>query len=215
MSEVPPRAATSGHVQRKRAARVQRILHTAAAVFAEKGYDGAGLEEIATRLDMRGPSLYHYFSSKDELLTGCIDHTAAAVNERVRAVAEAGGPARERLRRMFAEQALVQLRDFPEFIPLFLRLRVPEGPLRDHIHALRAEHGDLFRKVAGEAQAAGELGGADATLALMLAFGALSYVQEWYHPGDGLAAEPLADHIADRLIRLFDEPSAGPSPPIR
>ena len=76
-------------VARKRAERVARVERTAARMFAERGYEGANLEEIAARLDLRGPSLYHYFSSKEELFLRCVRSSADEVITRLGSVAAA------------------------------------------------------------------------------------------------------------------------------
>lgn len=46
----------------------QRILDTARGVFAEKGFDGARVDEIALRAGVNKALIYYYFKSKDELL---------------------------------------------------------------------------------------------------------------------------------------------------
>lgn len=45
-----------------------RVLREAMALMAERGYRAASLRELARRLSMRQPSLYHYFASKEELV---------------------------------------------------------------------------------------------------------------------------------------------------
>lgn len=194
---------TNPHADRKRDERVHRILRVAATTFAELGYAGASLEEIARRLDMRGPSLYYYFSSKDELLRACLDHTAAEVTGRARQVAGGPGTVGQRLRRMLADQVLVQVRDFPEYMPLFMQVVVPDPDLAQHVRDLRRSQGEVYLQVVDEGVAAGELEAADSRLALLSCSGAIAYVQEWYDPDGRLAAEELADLIADQLMRLF------------
>lgn len=46
----------------------QRILDAARAEFAEKGFDGARVDEIAKRAQVNKALIYYYFKSKDELL---------------------------------------------------------------------------------------------------------------------------------------------------
>jgi len=46
----------------------QRILDTARTVFAEKGFDGARVDEIAQRAGVNKALIYYYFKSKDQLL---------------------------------------------------------------------------------------------------------------------------------------------------
>ncbi len=53
--------------------RHREILAEALQLMAEVGYHGASLRELAKRLGISQPSLYHYFSSKEELVEQIID----------------------------------------------------------------------------------------------------------------------------------------------
>ncbi len=44
------------------------ILTCALKLFAERGYDGAGVQEVVTAAGVTKPTLYHYFGSKQGLL---------------------------------------------------------------------------------------------------------------------------------------------------
>jgi TetR/AcrR family transcriptional regulator len=44
-----------------------RILEVAEELFARKGYSEATMREIAERVDMKKPSLYHHFRSKEDI----------------------------------------------------------------------------------------------------------------------------------------------------
>jgi AcrR family transcriptional regulator len=53
-----------------------RLIQAAAAVFAEKGYDGAGVQEIARRAGFTTGAIYGRFRGKAELLLAAIEaHT--------------------------------------------------------------------------------------------------------------------------------------------
>jgi AcrR family transcriptional regulator len=45
-----------------------KILETAAEVFAEKGFDGARVDEIAKKAGVNKALIYYYFESKDKIL---------------------------------------------------------------------------------------------------------------------------------------------------
>jgi AcrR family transcriptional regulator len=44
------------------------VLRVAMKLIAERGYRGASLRELARRVGMQQPSLYHYFTSKEDLV---------------------------------------------------------------------------------------------------------------------------------------------------
>lgn len=57
------------------------ILAAAADVFAENGYRGTSLTEIANRVGMTQPGLLHHFNTKDELLLAVVqDHEETSEN---------------------------------------------------------------------------------------------------------------------------------------
>ncbi|WP_432650365.1 TetR/AcrR family transcriptional regulator [Huintestinicola sp.] len=50
-----------------------RILDSALTLFAEKGYDGVGVDLIAENAGIKGPSLYKHFKGKEDILASLIE----------------------------------------------------------------------------------------------------------------------------------------------
>ena len=50
-----------------------RILDSALTLFAEKGYDGVGVDLIAENAGIKGPSLYKHFKGKEDILDSLIE----------------------------------------------------------------------------------------------------------------------------------------------
>ena len=44
-----------------------RILEEALTLFAENGYDGTGVEQIAEKVGIKAPSLYKHFKGKEDI----------------------------------------------------------------------------------------------------------------------------------------------------
>jgi AcrR family transcriptional regulator len=53
------------------------VLRAALELIAERGYAGASLRELARRLGVQQPSLYHYFETKEQLVEQIIIHVGA------------------------------------------------------------------------------------------------------------------------------------------
>lgn len=69
-----------------------RILDSAEAVFAERGFEAASLREIARRAGLQQPGLYNYFASKRELYAAVLDR---ALTPMARAMTESMRGARD------------------------------------------------------------------------------------------------------------------------
>ena len=66
----------------------ERILDAAEALFAERGFEGASLREVAARVGLRNPSLYNHFDSKESLYAAVLERDIGPV---LRLLAEAKG----------------------------------------------------------------------------------------------------------------------------
>ncbi|PRY35727.1 TetR family transcriptional regulator [Umezawaea tangerina] len=71
------------------------IVERAAEVFAERGYDGASVDEIVRRSDISAPVLYDHFPSKLALFREVLDTEYARLRGTWSGLGD-GGPARER-----------------------------------------------------------------------------------------------------------------------
>src|SRR5438045_3314275 len=78
------------------------ILDAAVRVFARKGYHASRVGDIAEEAGVAHGLLYHYFSSKDELLETVFRDTWSDLLGAVREVEQAGEDAGEQLRRVAA-----------------------------------------------------------------------------------------------------------------
>ena len=54
-----------------------RILEEALTLFAENGYDGTGVEQIAEKVGIKAPSLYKHFKGKEDIMNALIDSAEA------------------------------------------------------------------------------------------------------------------------------------------
>lgn len=59
--------------RRRGPATAERILAAGEALFAERGYHGTTLRDVATRVGLRIPSLYNHFPSKDALYAAVLE----------------------------------------------------------------------------------------------------------------------------------------------
>jgi AcrR family transcriptional regulator len=75
--------------RRKGELTAERILDVAEAIFAERGYAGATLRDVATRAGLRTPSLYNHFPSKESLYAAVLERGIRPVLDVLTEVVEA------------------------------------------------------------------------------------------------------------------------------
>jgi AcrR family transcriptional regulator len=190
-------------VARRRDRKVQDILTAAADVLAERGYHGMSLDEIAERLDLTKATLYHYFPSKEALVSACLEAIATRSNQRLAEVAaETAGTAAERLHRLIVTQLVIIVRDQPQMARMFLQPMDWPETYRQRTKALRRQHDEVFRSVVREGIASGEFD-VDETIAMHNLHGAVNYVPVWLRAKRKKDVEAMAAAVADNLLRLF------------
>ncbi|TQM43261.1 TetR/AcrR family transcriptional regulator [Pseudonocardia cypriaca] len=82
-----------------RAERERQILDAAIAVFGERGYQSASMDQVAERVGVTKPVLYTHFGSKHGLLLACIARARAELLEVTSAAAASAATPEEMLRR--------------------------------------------------------------------------------------------------------------------
>lgn len=79
------------------ATRKDEIVQIATRLFAERGYEGASMGDLAERVGLRKASLFHHYASKDDLYCTVLEHLVRRLGELVAANATAPGTFEERL----------------------------------------------------------------------------------------------------------------------
>lgn len=122
----------------------RRLLESADAVFAERGYAGASVEEIARRAGATTGALYASFASKEVLFLELLTERAEADVREYREVFQGSASADEQAR-SGADRWMQILHDRPAYFPLLIEfwayaLRKPEARerLAERFAAVRA-----------------------------------------------------------------------------
>jgi AcrR family transcriptional regulator len=195
---------------RRRAETVQEIKAAALEQLAEGGPSGLSLRGVARAVGMTVQSLYHYFDSRDELLTALVidGHRALAAAVEAAADATRGRPPAERLFAASNAYRRWALANRPAFLLLY-GTPVPgyEPAPRDDVIAAAASLAEPFREVVFDGwtpeqlaavrvqPGAERLAEAD-TAKLRLPLGALALFYELRARMHGLVMLELVGHLA-------------------
>lgn len=192
------------------------VLRTAARLFNEKGFHATSLDEVAERLHVTKPTLYHYVRSKDEILFACVQTGLQTMRDAIAQRGAAGGSALDQLEAGMRAYTRIVTQDFGMCL-----IRIGEDPLpeesRTELRRLKREIDLEFRGLIVRCVAEGSVRPVDPKLAAFTLAGAVSWVGRWYRPGGPLAPEQIADACCDLLLSGLrpPAPTTPPSPPAR
>jgi AcrR family transcriptional regulator len=173
------------------------ILRASAEVFRRHGYHRATIEEIAAELFLTKAGVYHYFSSKQEILEELCNQAMASAEAAVERAWEAETAPAERLERMLGEYAK-SLTEVPAFTVLMRHLdEVGEASLAD-LQRRRKVIEAKFRKTLEAGIAEGVFETDDGRVAVFGLLGSINWMYAWFQPDGRLPAE----RVRDILVQL-------------
>ena len=188
-------------------ARRTEVTREAAKLFAQKGYHGTSIGDIAEALGVQKGSLYAHIASKEDLLYETMREGAAAFHGALDAIPE-DAPVPDRIRlalrghlRVVAEQLEVATVFVQEW-------RYLQGERRDEIVAERRRYEERIRDLFREGRELGELrADLDEGMAALLFLSAANWAYTWLRP------ERDTDELADRFHALLLDGMRGYSTP--
>jgi TetR/AcrR family transcriptional regulator len=108
--------------------RKEEILDIATSLFAERGYEGTSMNDVAERVGMRKASLFYHFTTKDALYEAVLDRLVSRVAVPLGAAYSSEGTFAERLDTA-ADALTTVLGERPFAARLLLREAMDWGPV--------------------------------------------------------------------------------------
>jgi len=135
----------------------RQILDAAVQVFAREGFYGCRVSDIADEAGVAYGLVYHYFSSKEEILDTLFLERWNLLLEAIAAVDDGDLPAREKLFEI-ASFIVESYRHDPELMKVIIVevTRAANSFGRRHLEKIREAY-DLIAGIVAKAQASGEL----------------------------------------------------------
>jgi AcrR family transcriptional regulator len=119
-------AVAGGRREQRKAENRAAILAAAREVFAELGYDAAGVRDIVRRTELASGTFYNYFADKEAVFREIIDESARAVRARLVEIRRGASSVRE----FVGDAYLAWFRFIVEDRLLFELMKRNAGPIR-------------------------------------------------------------------------------------
>ena len=187
--------------------RRRELTREAAKLFAQKGYHGTSIGDIAEAMGVQKGSLYAHIASKEDLLYETMREGANAFHAALDAVPE-DTPAVEKIRLALRGHLRVVAEQLDVATVFVQEWRYLEGERRDEIVAERRRYEERIRDLFREGRELSELrADLDETAEALLLLSAANWAYTWLQPGRD------TDEIADRFFALLVDGMRGYSTP--
>jgi TetR/AcrR family transcriptional regulator, cholesterol catabolism regulator len=188
-------------------ARRRELTREAAKLFAQKGYHGTSIGDIAEALGVQKGSLYAHIASKEDLLYETMREGAAAFHAALDAIPD-DLPAVEKIRLALRGHLRVVAEQLDVATVFVQEWRYLEGERRDEIVAERRRYEERIRELFREGRELSELrADLDESAAALLLLSAANWAYTWLRPGRD------TDELADRFFALLVDGMRGYSTP--
>lgn len=176
------------------------ILQSAAQVFRQKGFHGASMADIAEAVQLQKASLYHHFTSKQEILLELLDRALEMVTERMAEVMAREISTDEKLRQAMRVylKTLSEQGDLVSVLLLEFRSLEPEFYARHIPNRDRFER--MWRDLIQQGIDDGSFGCESASMAARGVLGVLNWTVTWYRHDGKMSIEQIADLFAHMFL---------------
>jgi AcrR family transcriptional regulator len=194
----------------------EEFLNKAAEVFERKGFSPTRISDVAEALSLSRSALYHYFKSKDEILSALVEeHTEQAAERMEKFVRSDTGSPATKLRALLTMVILSRMSGGAR-IRVLDQLAVEMPPkIKAHFEGARRRIFAVIRTVIQDGIDSGEFRSVDPRTAALAVIGIAVWTSWWYSPSGRQTPQELADVLVDiainGLTRQSDDPRKGDS----
>jgi AcrR family transcriptional regulator len=180
--------------------KTQELYRVIARLFASKGYHATSMREIAHELGMNKSSLYHYFTSKEDILfklmNDAMDDALATLQEiRITDISPD-----EKLKKVLYFYTQYYAGDQERLILLVNEMNSLNEKSRSLLIKKQRHYVQLIQSILKELAAHGKMKRVDPVIATFAFFGMVHYTVKWYHK-DGPVPP---DQLAQMFVEIFN-----------
>jgi AcrR family transcriptional regulator len=157
------------------------VIKAAIMVFSQKGYSGTSVQDVANALGMPKGTLYHYISSKEDMLSKIFALAGEDVDVLIGEVTKLDVTPTERLRLFITGYAYLTTLELERTRIYNREWRYLTGKLRDAVIERRVMLDDFMIDLIDAAKESGDvLSGLNSKRAAYFIWGALASLPDWY-----------------------------------
>lgn len=181
------------------------ITGAAREIFAERGYHGTSIRDIAKRAGLSLSALYYWHPSKQHLLAALIEEIQHDYFERCdRALRSAGDDPAAKLRALVQATVEYRVSMRVESNIATLEWRNLEPDNRERLDGVRRSATKLWKDIVADGVARGEFHCTHPDDARRAIVAACNAIAQWYEPGGEISLPELVQRYTEIALRVVD-----------
>lgn len=190
--------------------RQQDVFAAAARLFAEQGFHGTSMNDLAEESGITVGGLYHYFGNKDELLYLIVRGLIEPLTAELEAIAAGPGSAEERFRAA-VRSWVGHVERHPDQMRVFIQERNAGDPVdRQNMRSLRKAFEEVIDGLLRAVEAEHGRAFPDRGLVLHALLGMVNWTAQWLDPGGRLGSGSIADGYCALVLGSGDRAQVAP-----
>ncbi|NMK47222.1 TetR/AcrR family transcriptional regulator [Achromobacter sp. Bel] len=178
----------------------ERILEEAAKLFAQSGYDGSSVSDLAAAIGVSKAAIYHYYTTKQDIYDAIILGVLSGLTQNVGQDVDRAEGAAARLRAFMVGHARYFEHHHAEFVTMLIGYSGMALPEREDAARLRDGYEKRLRELIAQGVADGTFRTLDVAATGRAVLSMLNWMVRWYKPGQGDSAETIAAGYFDLLL---------------
>jgi AcrR family transcriptional regulator len=181
--------------------RRKKILEVAKRLFASKGYDGTSIRKIAKESGLSVAGMFHYFSSKEEILNDIIADFVDQGYDQLHEISKSDKPPIEKIEEIckFYVRHLAGHKNELTILVTEAKSLAPEHRKmfleKQHIYI------DALKGLLQELECEGQLKSVKSSILAHLFFGMVNWTYSWYQKKGEMGLKELEATITDVFLR--------------
>lgn len=181
----------------------EKILRSAAKLFAEKGFSTATIVDLATACGSSRGALYHYFDSKEEILGRILGEHVSTMLDELESIGEARLDPEDHLRAVARKIMELNAVNNAEQIVLLNDWNQLDATLRAEIGTQQRRIISIVRDALARLDTSHRMTPKFATTYAMSLLGSLNYTYAWFDPEGPVSPQDYADQVIDVFLHGF------------
>ena len=192
--------------------KLDELLMKAAALIAKKGFEATTMRDLAKAIDASLAGLYHYFSSKEDLLYQLQHRTFSALLEAQQVIAALPGTPDERFARLLTGHLEFYAQHTNELKACTFELELLSVDDYRTVEAIRRKYYRLMTSVVTDVMHARNASAKEmrqSRHATLFIFGMLNWIFMWYEPSRHGTVSQIGDEMRDLVLHGLKRTKGG------